>query len=110
MAVRRVRQRSHGESGGVYKGRTTLMVMTVWSLLEECAGQLDEPFRRSEIVGWFRRHHPDVNEATLAAHIQAATANAANRARNNPLGRVPRCCGVSITACMSGRAARTSSG
>lgn len=62
------------------------MVMTVWDLLEECVGQLDEPFRRSEIVGWFRGHHPDVNEATLGAHIQAATANAANRARNNPLG------------------------
>jgi len=26
-------------------------------MLEECVGQLDEPFRRSEIVGWFRRHH-----------------------------------------------------
>jgi hypothetical protein len=62
------------------------MVMTVWAMLEECAGQLDEPFRRREIVGWFRRHHPDVNEAMLAAHIQAAIANAANRARNNPLG------------------------
>ncbi len=65
------------------------MLMTVWSLLEECAGQLDEPFRRSEIVGWFRRHHPEVNEATLAAHIQAGTANATNRARNNPLGGRP---------------------
>ena len=64
----------------------TLMVMTVWSLLEECIGQLAEPFRRSEIVGWFRRHHPEVNEATLAAHIQAATANAPNRAQNNALG------------------------
>lgn len=64
-------------------------VMTVWSMLEECAGQLDEPFRRSEMIGWFRRHHPDVNEATLGAHIQAATENAANRARNNPLGARP---------------------
>jgi hypothetical protein len=60
--------------------------MTVWSLLEECISELDEPFRRSEIIGWFRRHHPEVNESTLAAHIQAATANAANRAQNNPLG------------------------
>jgi hypothetical protein len=60
--------------------------MTVWSMLEECVSQLDEPFRRSEIIGWFRRHHPEVNESTLAAHIQAATANAANRAQNNPLG------------------------
>ena len=62
------------------------MVMTVWSMLEECVSRLDEPFRRSEIIGWFRRHHPEVNESTLAAHIQAATANATNRAQNNPLG------------------------
>jgi hypothetical protein len=60
--------------------------MTVWSMLEECVGQLDEPFRRSEIIGWFRRHYPDVKESTLAAHIQAATANVANRVQNNPLG------------------------
>ena len=49
---------------------------TIWSLLEHCVRQLDEPFRRSEIVGWFRRHHPEVNESSLAVHIQAATANA----------------------------------
>ena len=61
----------------------------MWSMLEECVGQLDEPFRRSEIIGWFRRHHPDVNESTLAAHVQAATANATNRAQNNPLGTRP---------------------
>jgi hypothetical protein len=63
--------------------------MTVWSMLEECLGQLDGPFRRSEIIGWFRRHHPEVKESTLAAHIQAATANATNRAQNNPLGTRP---------------------
>lgn len=69
--------------------RARLLIMTVWALLEECVGQLDEPFRRSEIVGWFRRHHPEVNEATLGAHIQAATVNATNRAQNNPLGARP---------------------
>src|SRR5579859_2850700 len=63
--------------------------MTVWSTLDECLGQLDEPFRRSEIIGWFRRHHPEIKESTLAAHIQAATANATNRAQNNPLGTRP---------------------
>jgi hypothetical protein len=63
--------------------------MTVWSMLETCVSQLDEPFRRSEIVGWFRRHHPEVNEATLGAHIQAATVNATNRAQNNALGTRP---------------------
>lgn len=61
---------------------------TVWEMLAECVRQLDEPFRRSEIVGWFRRHYPEVKESTLAAHIQAATANATNRERNLPgLGR-----------------------
>ncbi|HEX6524777.1 MAG TPA: hypothetical protein VF070_32945, partial [Streptosporangiaceae bacterium] len=58
--------------------------MSVWSMLEECVSQLDEPFRKSEIVGWFRRHYPEVKESTLAAHVQAATANAANRAQNHP--------------------------
>lgn len=53
-------------------------------MLEECVSQLDEPFRKSEIVGWFRRHYPDVKESTLTAHVQAATANAANRAQNHP--------------------------
>src|SRR5258708_10435270 len=70
-------------------GRLTLMVMTVWSMLAECVSNLDEPFRRSQIVGWFRRHYPEVNEATLAANIQAAPENATNRARNNPLGSRP---------------------
>jgi Family of unknown function (DUF6884)/GIY-YIG catalytic domain len=66
-----------------------MAAMTVWSMLEECISQLDEPFRRSQIIGWFRRHHPEVNEATLGAHIQAATENATNRAQNNPLGARP---------------------
>jgi hypothetical protein len=73
------------------------MVMTVWALLEECAGELAEPFRRSETVGWFRRHHPEVNTATLAAPIQAATVNAASCAQTNPLGAraaAPPCCGA----------------
>jgi len=62
--------------------------MSVWSMLEECVGQLDEPFRKSEIIGWFRRHYPEVKESTVSAHIQAATANAANRAKNHPyMGR-----------------------
>jgi hypothetical protein len=44
------------------------MVMIVWSLLAECADQLAEPFRRSEIIGWFRSYHPEVHETTLVAH------------------------------------------
>lgn len=53
-------------------------------MLEECVAQLDEPFRKSEIIGWFRRHYPAVKESTLTAHVQAATANAPNRAQNHP--------------------------
>ena len=56
------------------------VIVSVWSMLEECVSQLDEPFRRSEIMGWFRRHYPDAKETTVAAHIYAATANAVNRA------------------------------
>jgi len=52
--------------------------------MEECVSQPDEQFRKSEIVGWFRRHYPDVKESTLTAHVQAATANAPNRAQNHP--------------------------
>ena len=49
---------------------------TIWDLLATCVRQLDEPFRASEIVGWFRRHHPEVKEQSLRAHIQSATSNA----------------------------------
>jgi hypothetical protein len=83
-----------GWPGGA--GLAHTYVMTVWSMLEECVGQLDEPFRRSEIIGWFRRHHPDVNGATLGAHIQAATVNAANSAgrarRTTRWAHGLRCC------------------
>jgi hypothetical protein len=66
------------------------VIVTVWSMLEEAVSQLDEPFRNSEIIGWFRRHYPEVKETTVAAHIYAATANAVNRAENHPyLGRRP---------------------
>lgn len=66
------------------------LAMSAWTMLEECVSQLDEPLRRSEVIGWFRRHHPDVKETTVAAHIYAATANAVNRTENHPyLGRRP---------------------
>jgi hypothetical protein len=48
-------------------------------------------FSRQEIVSWFRRHHPEVKESTLGAHIQAFTSNATNRETNHPgvAGREP---------------------
>ena len=71
-------------------GRRTVLVLST------------QPGERPGIIGWFRRHHPEVNKATLAAHIQAATINAANRAQNNRWERAPRCCAALTTACMSG--------
>jgi hypothetical protein len=41
-------------------------------------------FSRQEIYSWFRRHHPEVKESSLSAHIQALTSNAPNRERNHP--------------------------
>ncbi|CNF00674.1 Uncharacterised protein [Mycobacterium tuberculosis] len=73
-----------GRKRDVSLGRAHNARVSVWAMLAECVGQLDEPFRRSEIIGWFRRHYPQVKESTLAAHIQAATANADNRDRNHP--------------------------
>lgn len=49
--------------------------LTIWYQLAKCVNQLDEPFRRSEIIGRFRRHYPDTKESSLTAHIQSATAN-----------------------------------
>ena len=46
---------------------------SVWEMLDECARHLHEPFKRSEIVHWFRQHHPQVSETALTAQIQAAT-------------------------------------
>ena len=85
-------------------------------MLAECVGQLDEPFRRSEIIGWFRRHYPEVKESTVAAHVQAATANAENRDRNHPhlakraplLRRIDH--GLYVRAAPSGRDWRAETG
>jgi hypothetical protein len=62
---------------------------TIWDRLEECVQYLSEPFRASEIVGWFRRHYPDVNEQSLRAHIQGATSNASAESRGIFANRQP---------------------
>ncbi len=62
---------------------------TIWEILEECVRSLDEPFRRSEIIGWCRRHYPAVNEQSLAAHIQGATSNASDASRGTFVSRKP---------------------
>lgn len=62
---------------------------TIWDRLEECVQSLAEPFRASEVVGWFRRHYPDVKEQSLRAHIQGATSNASAESRGMFATRQP---------------------
>ena len=62
---------------------------TIWDRLDECVQYLSEPFRASEIVGWFRRHYPDVKEQSLRAHIQVATSNASAESRGTFADRQP---------------------
>jgi len=61
--------------------------VTIWDRLALCVAQLDEPLRASEIVGWFRRHYPGVNEASLRAHIQSATSNVDARSKIHGMAR-----------------------
>ena len=62
---------------------------TIWDRLEECVQYLTEPFRASEIVGWFRVHYQDVKEQSLRAHIQVATSNASAESRGRFANRQP---------------------
>lgn len=62
---------------------------TIWQLLEECVSKLSEPFSASEILGWFRRHHPDVAESSIRPHIQGATSNVSVASRGGFATRVP---------------------
>lgn len=70
-------------------GEDQSVANTIWDRLEECVQYLTEPFRASEIVGWFRRHYPDVKELSLRAHIQAATSNASVESRGIFANRQP---------------------
>lgn len=63
--------------------------MTVWSLLEECIRRLDEPITRGDVLEWFRKHHPWVNERTIGVHIQGTIENAPNRASSQFGNRAP---------------------
>ncbi len=42
-------------------------------MLATCLLHLPEPFRRTDIVQWFRRHHPQVSEAALVERVTVAT-------------------------------------
>lgn len=61
---------------------------TIWDLVREASESLPEPFSRSALLAWVRRARPDVEESSVATHIQYATANAVNA--SNPFrGRTP---------------------
>lgn len=66
------------------KGTALSESKTVSVMLEECSRELSGTFTRSSILGWFRRHYPQVRESTISAHIQAMTSNATNREQNHP--------------------------
>lgn len=58
---------------------------TIWERLAQCVALLDKPFRASEIIGWFRRHHPEVNEASVRRPDSTH-----HEGWSRPVGQVPR--------------------
>ena len=68
---------------------STAGLPTIWELLAEAAETLPEPFSRAALINWVSARRPDVGIASIAAHIQFATDNAAH-ARANPFAeRIP---------------------
>lgn len=45
----------------------------VWQIMHECADAMPDVFRYDDVRGWFVRHYPDVNEATIRAHLIGLT-------------------------------------
>lgn len=73
--IPKVAEGASAESPKVQSAGQAAEYLSIWNQLAKCVTQLDEPFRRSEIIGWFRRHYPETKESSLAAHIQSATGN-----------------------------------
>jgi hypothetical protein len=45
----------------------------VWQIMHECADAMPAVFRYDDVRGWFVTHYPDVNEATIRAHLIGLT-------------------------------------
>ncbi|MCW2788966.1 MAG: hypothetical protein JWP56_1269 [Aeromicrobium sp.] len=45
----------------------------VWQIMHVCADAMPEVFRYDDVRGWFSAHYPDVNEATIRAHLIGLT-------------------------------------
>ena len=57
---------------------------TIWELVAEGAATLPEPFSRAALINWIHARRPDVGVASIATHIQFATANAAHPDDSRP--------------------------
>lgn len=62
---------------------------TIWELVAEAAGALPEPFSRAALINWVSARRPDVGIASIATHIQFATANSGSAGHNPFAGRTP---------------------
>jgi hypothetical protein len=69
---------------------STTGLPTIWELVAEGSATLPEPFTRAALLNWISARRPDVGVASIAAHIQFATANAGKPGHHNPFaGREP---------------------
>ena len=62
---------------------------TIWDLVAEGAATLPEPFSRAALINWVHARRPDIGVASIAAHIQFATENAAHPEHGPFAGRTP---------------------
>jgi hypothetical protein len=68
---------------------STAGLPTIWELVADAARALPEPFSRAALINWVRARRPDVGAASISAHIQFATDNAAHTGANPFAGRTP---------------------
>lgn len=45
----------------------------VWQIMHQCADAMPAVFRYDDVRNWFTAHYPDVNEATIRAHLIGLT-------------------------------------
>jgi hypothetical protein len=62
---------------------------TIWELVAEAAEKLPEPFSRAALINWISARRPDVGIASIATHIQFATANSGSAGHNPFTSRTP---------------------
>jgi hypothetical protein len=68
---------------------STAGLPTIWELVADGAASLPEPFSRAALINWVSARRPEVGVASIAAHIQFATANAAHTGHNPFADREP---------------------